>query len=83
MGLPPLLFVEELMHPLEPKEVEKMAVTCIYVVQGKQVDKEDTTEHPGMDSFEREFGDAKKKKALFSWDHMDLKGQHIFIGHLL
>lgn len=62
-------------------KVESGTLTCVFVVNGRQVDKKEVSEHPGMQSFEMVYGDqSKRQRALFAWDHMDKLRQHIFIG---
>ena len=65
-----------------PKPVE--GVTCIYVVGGREVIRKTVAakNHPGMDSFE--VGEYKHEekgtKMVFSWDHLNAKGEHVFFG---
>lgn len=61
----------------ELSERDKKAITCIYVVHGREVKREQVGTHPGMNSFGLEIG---RERYIFAWDHMDAKGNQVFWG---
>lgn len=63
----------------EIHEQTKSAITCVYVVQGKEVHREQVGTHPGMHSFGMEIAGVRHR---FAWDHMDARGNHVFWGEV-
>lgn len=62
--------------------VKEKTVTCIYVFRGKEIHKKQVVEHPGMEALtlDEYRHDKQDTRVLFTWDHLNARGEHIFWG---